>query len=269
VKELPPEVNLTKPDDKPVGDRRIIRITNVSTPTISVYRPATDKANGTAIIVCPGGGHNVLAFDHEGTEVAEWLTTLGVTGIVLKYRVPFRNPEQRWQAAVQDAQRAVSLVRSRAREWNIDPQRLGMLGFSAGGETAGRAALLHAHRTYPAADDIDQMSCRPDFAVLIYPGGLDDKTASWKLKDDVQVDASTPPMFFAHAADDRVPASQSVLLFSALRQAGVSAELHIYATGGHGYGMRKTGHPVNTWPDRCADWLRHSGWLTASSATSE
>jgi len=269
VKELPPEANVAKPDDKPVGDRKIIKLTNVSTPQLLVYRPATDLANGTAIVVCPGGGHNILAFDHEGIEVAEWLNTLGVTGIVLKYRVPFRNPDKRWEAAVQDAQRAISVVRSHAKEWSIDPQRLGILGFSAGGETAGRAALLHAERQYAAVDGVDDVSCRPDFAVLIYPGGLDDKGTPWKLKDDVKADASTPPMFFAHAADDRVPAAQSVLLFTELRKAGVSAELHVYATGGHGYGMRKTGHPVNTWPDRCADWLRHQGWVTTNTAASQ
>jgi acetyl esterase/lipase len=268
VKELPPEANVAKPDDKPVGDRQIIKLTNVSTPQLLVFRPTTDRSNGTAIIVCPGGGHNILAFDHEGTEVAEWLNALGMTAFVLKYRVPFRNPDKRWEAAVQDAQRAISLVRSRALEWKIDPQRLGILGFSAGGETAGRSAMMHADRQYAAVDAVDQVSCRPDFASLIYPGGLDDKSTSWKLKDDVNVDASTPPMFFAHAADDRVPASQSVLLFTELRKAGVSAELHVYATGGHGYGMRKTGHPVNTWPDRCAEWLRNQGWLNADTTAS-
>jgi acetyl esterase/lipase len=258
-KELPPEENITKPDDKPVGDRPIIKLTNVSTPTLSVYRPSTDRDTGLAIIVCPGGGHRILAFDHEGTEVAEWLNTLGVTALVLKYRVPARNPDKRWEGAVQDAQRAIGLVRSRAKEWNVDPQKIGILGFSAGGDTAARAALLHAQRQYDAVDAVDQVSSRPDFAVLIYPGGLDDKTTPWKLKDDVQVDKTSPPMFFAHAADDNVPASQSVLLFSELRKAGISAELHVYATGGHGYGMRQTGHPVNTWPQRCEDWLRNPG----------
>jgi len=269
TKALPPEQDVNKPDDKPVGDRKIIKLTNVSTPTLSVYRPSAERANGTAIIVCPGGGHSILAFDHEGTEVAEWLNTLGVTGIVLKYRVPFRNPDKRWEAAVQDAQRAVRVARSRAKEWNIDPERLGILGFSAGGETAGRAAMLHAKRQYAAVDAIDDVSCRPDFAALIYPGGLDDKSTPWTLKSDVHVDANTPPMFFAHAADDRVPAAQSVLLFTELRKVSVPAELHVYASGGHGYGMRKTGHPVNTWPDRCADWLRDQGWLKTNTAALE
>ena len=265
TKELPPEENITKPDDKPVGDRPIIKLANVSTPTLTVYRPAPDRNTRLAVIVCPGGGHRILAFDHEGTEVAEWLNTLGVTGIVLKYRVPARNPDKRWEAAVQDAQRAISFVRSQSKEWNIDPQKIGILGFSAGGDTACRAALLHADRQYTPIDAVDETHCRPDFAALIYPGGLDDKSTSWKLKDDVKVDSTTPPMFFAHAADDNVPASQSVLLFTELRKAKISAELHVYATGGHGYGMRQTGHPVNSWPQRCEDWLRHQGWLSAAA----
>ncbi len=264
TKELPPEEDLGRPTDK-VGDRRILRITNVSTPDLRVFRPDPAKDVGVAVIVCPGGGHHVLAYDHEGTEVAEWLNTLGVTGIVLKYRVPFRNPDKRWEAAVQDAQRAISLVRSHAGEWKIDPQRVGILGFSAGGETAGRAALLHAHRQYERIDAVDDVSCRPDFAALIYPGGLEQKGESWKLKEDVRVDASTPPMFLAHAYDDPVPLSNSVGLLMQLKDAKVPGELHVYAKGGHGYGIRKTGHPCNTWPDRCGEWMESMGLLKAGT----
>jgi acetyl esterase/lipase len=180
---------------------------------------------------------------------------------VLKYRVPLRNPDKRWEAAVQDAQRAVSLVRSNASSWKIDPKRIGILGFSAGGETAALTAILHQQRQYSPVDEIDQTSCRPDFAALVYPGGLTTKDDPWQLQEHVRVDASTPPMFFAHSYDDRVPVSNSLLVFAELKKADVAAELHLYASGGHGYGMRNTGHAANTWPARCADWMRGQGWL--------
>lgn len=262
TKELPPEQNTAKPDDKGVGGRPIIKLTNVSTPTLSVYRPAKDKDTGAAIIICPGGGHHILAFDHEGTEVAEWLNTIGVTGLVLKYRVPARNPEERWEAAVQDAQRAVSLVRSKATAWGIDATRIGILGFSAGGETAGLAAIWHDQRKYTAVDVVDQISSRPDFAVLVYPAYFDVKKQP-QLRDDIAITKDTPPMFLVHACDDPIPVYNSLLLATELKKAGVSVELHVFATGGHGYGMRNTGHPVNNWPQRCGEWLRHQGWLSA------
>lgn len=260
AKELPPEQDVNKPTDKPVGDRKIIKLTNVSTPQITVFEPAADKRNGCAIIICPGGGHNILAYDHEGTECAEFFAARGVTGIVLKYRVPARNPQKRWEAAVQDAQRAISLVRSRAADWKIDPNRIGILGFSAGGETAGLAALLHSQRQYEAVDKVDEVSCRPDFAALIYAAGFENKQAPGTLNEHIKVDSSTPQMFFAHAQDDGVSVGNAVLLFSELKKNKIPAELHVYSTGGHGYGMRNTGHAVNNWPDRCADWLVNQGF---------
>ncbi len=263
TKELPPEKDLTKPEDKPVGDRKIIKLTNVSTPTLAIYRPAKEKDTGTAIIICPGGAHFILAYDHEGTEVAEWLASIGVTGIVLKYRVPARDPSQRWLAAVQDAQRAVRVVRSKAKDWGINPKRIGILGFSAGGETAGRAAILFDKSHYPAVDAVDEISARPDFGVLIYPAYLVEKDNS-KLRDDVKPTRNNPPMFLAHAFDDPVDVRNSLYLASALKTLGVSCELHVYATGGHGYGIRKTGHPCNTWPDRLHDWLTKMGYLKKS-----
>jgi acetyl esterase/lipase len=152
-------------------------------------------------------------------------------------------------------------VRSRAAEWNIDPKRVGILGFSAGGATAGLAATMHAQRQYTAVDAVDEVSCRPDFAALIYPGGLTKRENPWELDDYVKIDASTPPMFLAHAYDDRVSPANSLLMFAELKKAGVPAELHVYATGGHGYGMRNTGHPVNSWTDRCAEWMKSQGYL--------
>jgi acetyl esterase/lipase len=255
VKELPAEQDVNKPTDKLVGDRKIIKLTNVSVPQLAVYEPPAEKQTGTAVIICPGGGHHILAYDHEGTECAEFFASQGITAFVLKYRVPFRNADKRWEAAVQDAQRAVSLVRSRAQEWKVDPARIGILGFSAGGETAGLTAIL-TERQYEAGDKVDQVSCRPDFAALIYAAGFENKQQPWTLNKHVIIDKKTPPMFLVHAQDDNVSVANSVLVFSELKKHGVPAELHVYVSGGHGYGMRNTGHAVNEWPRQCAAWLR-------------
>src|ERR1041384_5266327 len=185
TKEWPPEADQTKDTDKLIAGRRIIKLGNVSTPQIAVYRPPKAKDTGASVIIAPGGGHNILAYDLEGTEVAEWLNSLGVTGIVLKYRVPFRDPDKRWFAAVQDAQRAMSLVRGKATEWTLDPQRIGILGSSAGGQTAALTALL-SERQYAVVDDTDKNSPRPDFAAIIYPGGLVPRGGSG-LAAEVQV----------------------------------------------------------------------------------
>jgi acetyl esterase/lipase len=261
TKELPPEVDLTKDTDKLIAGKRIIKLGNVSTPQIAVYKPEKSKDTGASVIICPGGGHHILAYDLEGTEVAEWLNTIGVTGIVLKYRVPFRDPDKRWGAAVADAQRTVSLVRSKAAEWNLDPKRIGICGFSAGGETAGLTSLFLEERQYTAADDVDKVSCKPDFAILIYPGGFDTKgQAQIRVKDKVTKD--TPPMFLIHAIDDPVTANNSLALAVELKKAGVSTELHIYDAGGHGYGLRLVNTlPITTWPKRCEEWMQRRGLL--------
>jgi len=261
TKELPPEIDLTKDTDKLIAGKRIIKLGNVSTPQIAVYKPEKSKDTGASVIICPGGGHHILAYDLEGTEVAEWLNTIGVTGIVLKYRVPFRDPEKRWGAAVADAQRAVSLVRSKATEWNLDPKRIGICGFSAGGETAGLTSLFLEERQYTAADDVDKVSCKPDFAILIYPGGFDTKgQAQIRVKDKVTKD--TPPMFLIHAFDDPVTANNSLALAVELKKVGVPTELHIYDAGGHGYGLRLVNTlPITTWPKRCEEWMQRRGLL--------
>jgi acetyl esterase/lipase len=261
TKVLPPEADLTKPEDKLIAGRRIIKLGNVTTPQIAVYRPAADKDTGAAVVICPGGGHHILAYDLEGTEVAEWLNTIGVTGIVLKYRVPFRDADKRWSAAVQDAQRAMSLVRSKAAEWKLDPQRIGICGFSAGGETAGLTTLFE-QRQYEAIDDVDKLSSQPNFALLIYAAGFTDSTDA-KLRDYVVVSKQTPPMLFVHAFDDRVSVQNPLLLASALKKVGGSAELHLFATGGHGYGLRPTDEAVTHWPQRAGEWLKERGFLNA------
>lgn len=256
------EQNMSKPTDRQVAGRPVIRIGNVAVPQAHVYLAPQDQRNGTAMVICPGGGFNILAWDLEGTEVAEWLNTMGVTGIVLKYRVPTRNRKPPvWEAPVQDAQRALSLARHRSTEWGINTERLGILGFSAGGQTAGMAAIKNGERIYSATDDIDKASCRPEFAVLIYPWGMVD-TATGQLREDIRLTKDHPPMFLAHAQDDGVIPENSVMLFLALKKAGVPAELHVYDAGGHGYGLRPVADfPVTSWNVRCAEWMKRRALL--------
>jgi acetyl esterase/lipase len=241
-------------EEKITGKEGSRQITDVSKPTLTVYRPAKDKDTGVAVIIAPGGGYRILAWDHEGEMVAEWLNTLGVTGVLLKYRVPRRpdNPD----AALQDAQRAVSFVRSKAKEWGIEPNKIGMLGFSAGGHLTAQTSTNFDKRSYEAIDAADKESCRPDFAVIIYPGGVVDRNDKEKLRPEIRVSKDTPPTFLAQSNDDQVGPENSAVLYLALKKAGVPTELHIFATGGHGYGMRPSKNPASEWPKRCEDWLR-------------
>jgi len=248
------------------GQTRVKRITNVSRPTLTVFRPTKDKDTGAAVLIAPGGGYNILAWDLEGEEVAAWLNSVGVTGIVLKYRVPRRPDMPKGGAppqALMDAQRALSLVRSKAEEWDINPKRIGMLGFSAGGHLTAWTATNFDKRVYEPLDDVDKVSCRPDFAVLIYPAYLVGKGN--ERARDIRITKETPPMFFAHASDDGVKAENSIMTYLALKQAGVAAELHVYASGGHGFGLRPSGRPCATWPQRCAEWMAAQGFLKRSA----
>ena len=243
-------------DQKP-GDKPIKILTNITRPTLTVFRPARDRDTGASVVICPGGGYNILAWDLEGEEVAAWLNSIGVTGILLKYRVPRREGTPRDRPPVQalmDAQRALSLVRSKAGEWGIDPKRVGMLGFSAGGHLTAWTATRFDERAYSPIDDVDKVSCRPDFAVLIYPGGMDKKGD--ETSPIAHVSSTTPPTFLAHAGDDPVDCRNSLEMFLALKNAKVPAELHIYNSGGHGFGLRPSQHPCSTWPRRCEEWLR-------------
>jgi acetyl esterase/lipase len=239
-------------------------ITNVTKPSITIYRPAKDKDTGTAVIICPGGGYWNLYWELEGEEVAAWLNSLGVTGIILKYRVPRRPDEPKTEPArrpLQDAQRAVSLVRSKAKEWGIDPKKIGMVGFSAGGHLALATATSFEKRTYEPIDDVDKLSCRPDFAIPVYSGYLKDKDKD-ELARGLRIPKETPPIFLVHGGADIVsPPEHSVVAYLALRKAGVPTELHIYATAAHDFGVRKSDHPCSTWTDACAAWLRHQGLL--------
>lgn len=244
-------------------------ISNVSKPTLTIFRPAKDKDTGAAVVICPGGGYNILAWDLEGTEVAEWLNSLGITGIVLKYRVPRRPDQAKGKpplGPLQDAQRTLSLVRSNAEKWRLDPKRIGILGFSAGGHLAASAATNFDRRAYEARDDIDRIDCRPDFAVLVYPGYLV-KNDKKELSPDIRVRSECPPMFFAHAGNDGVPMENSVRMYLALKEAKVPAELHVYATGGHGFGLRPSKNPCSSWPKSCEAWLRSQGFLNNEKTT--
>jgi acetyl esterase/lipase len=256
TKDLGPE----KYSEPKKGQIEVKRLTNVSEPTVAVYPAPKDRATGAAVLVAPGGGYNILAIEHEGTMVCDWLNSLGVTAVLLKYRVP-RRPMQTPDnlAAAQDAQRAMSLVRSRAAEWGIDPDRLGMLGFSAGGHLTACTCLFEK-RLYEPVDKADELPFRPSFAVLVYPAYLVDKGGG--LRPEYKVTKDTPPMCFVHASNDGVTSENSVQLYLALKQAKVPAEMHLYATGGHGFGMNKVPHPAATWPDRVADWMRGRGYLT-------
>ena len=261
VKDLGPEV--TQPP-KPGEEPPTTRMTNISSPTMSVFLPPVEKRNGTSVVICPGGGYRILAWDKEGTEVAAWLNFLGVSAFVLKYRTPTADRQPSWLAPAQDAQRAVSVVRHRASEWNLAEDRIGLLGFSAGGSTAAQAALKSHARLYEVTDDADRTSCRPDFVALIYPAYLvDDKG---QLKPDLIVTKETPPMFLAHAFNDGISCENSVQLFLALKKAAVPADLHIYSAGGHGFGLRPSDQPASTWPQRCEDWMKQRGLLQRRAA---
>lgn len=243
-------------------------VTNVTKPTLTIYRPPKDKDSGAAILICPGGGYWNLYWQLEGEEVAAWLNSIGVTGIILKYRVPRRPDEIKGEPArrpLQDAQRAVSLVRSQAKEWGIDPQRIGMTGFSAGGHLALATATSFDKRTYEPIDDIDKISCRPNFAIPVYSGYLKAKDKD-EIAPGLRIPEGTPPIFLVHGSDDIVsPPEHSVFMYVALKRAGVVAELHVYASTAHDFGVRQVDHPYATWTDSCARWMRHQGFLKSAT----
>jgi len=231
-------------------------LSNVSAPTLTLYTP-TGANTGAAVVVFPGGGYSVLAIDYEGAEVCDWLNSIGVNCLVLKYRVP-RTGYPRSPAALEDAQRAIGLVRAHAAEWHIDPKRIGVAGFSAGGHLSAMISIHNDKRLYEPVDAADQLSCRPDFAILIYPGGLIAREAPLALSPSAQPTADTPPTFIAQAEDDPMaPVENSLLYFQALKNVHVPAEMHLYAQGGHGFGLRRTALPVTTWPQAAEIWLHN------------
>lgn len=246
----------------PNRPRPFDQLENVSVPTLLVFTPASEKRNGTAVLVIPGGGLDRLAIEPEGFEVAEWLNAQGITAFVLKYRVPARAGGPRYRAGIQDAQRAMGLIRSRAAEWQLDPAAIGSIGFSAGAEINVLLSVFHAEaRQYPPVDAADTLSTRPDFNIAIYGGGFATQTA---LREDIQsrINQTTPPMFVAHAFDDA--AMTSIVLMAALKRANIPSELHIFGAGAHGFGVRDSGLTVAHWRDRCLDWLTQLGHLDSA-----
>jgi acetyl esterase/lipase len=252
-----------------IGGKPVIGVENVSRPTMTIYSPV-GKNTGVAVLVFPGGGYMGLAIDLEGTEVCDWLIAKGITCVLLKYRVPRsgqywdkkldRHVEPKVPAALQDAQRTVSLVRSRAAERGIDPRKIGVLGFSAGGHLAAETSTAFEHRAYKPVDAADKESCRPDFAVPIYPGHLN---MDGKLNPKMRVPATTPPTFLLQAEDDHVDGvEQSLVYYRALLKAGVPVEMHLYAQGGHAFGLRPTKFPITAWPRLVETWLRTIGMIS-------
>jgi acetyl esterase/lipase len=245
-------------------------LTDVTKPSITIYHPSKDKATDTAVLICPGGGYWNLYWQLEGEEVAEWLNSIGVTGIILKYRVPRRPGEPEKEPAkrpLQDSQRAVSFVRSKAAEWGINPDHIGIVGFSAGGHLAVATATNFEKRSYDPIDDIDKISCRPNFAIPVYSGYLKAKDKE-ELAPGIQAPTNSPPMFLVHGGEDIIsPPEGSVLMYLALKKAGVPAELHIYANATHDFGVRKVQNPCSTWTDSCEKWLRDQGFLSLVKQT--
>jgi acetyl esterase/lipase len=237
-------------------------MTNVTRPSITLYPAPKDKDRGVSMLICPGGGYHNLGWDIEGEEIAAWLNSIGISGILLKYRCPRRPGDEKGvppAGPLIDAQRAVRLVRSRAKEWGLDPKRIGIVGFSAGGHLAAATATNYERRTYEPVDEADQLSCRPDFAVPVYSGYFKVKDG---LSPTIVEAAGAPPLLIIHATDDAVSdVEHSVTLYLAMKRAGVPVEMHLYAAGGHGFGVRKVGLPCESWTERCVDWMRSQGIL--------
>ncbi len=263
----PPEADTTTAKDNLIAGKPLIRLGHVSNPTVTFYRPK-GRNTGAAIVVFPGGGYHILAMDLEGTEVCDWLTSKGIGCALVKYRVPDSGPYPKSSAALQDAQRAVGMVRARAKQWHIDPQRIGVLGFSAGAHLSAALSTHFEKRLYERVDADDDVSCRPDFAVIVYPGYLALEDKNFAPNPDIQVTSQTPPSFIVQSEDDPVHVENATVYFLALKNAKVPAELHIYAAGGHGYGLRPSPDPVTTWPRSVETWLHTIKVLSrASGAT--
>ena len=256
-----------------IAGKPVTGVSNVSRPAMTVYSPK-GKNTGVAVVVFPGGGYIDLAIDLEGTEVCDWLTSNGITCVLLKYRVPDSGPawhddchcniHPKAPTALEDAQRTVGLVRFHAAEWGVDPHKIGVLGFSAGGHLVADVSTHFDKRAYAAVDAADEVSCRPDFAVAIYPGHmLENTTKEWELNPLIPVTHDTPPTFLVQAEDDHVDGvNQSLVYYIALKNAGVPVEMHLYAQGGHAFGLRPTKFPITGWPQLVETWLGTIGMIS-------
>jgi len=287
-----PEYAETSGKDFLPGGKPVVGVNNVTQPTMTVYSPK-GKNTGAAVIVFPGGGYQTLAIDLEGSEVCDWLVPRGITCVLLKYRVtntgpyPKSGPYPESPMALEDAQRTIGLVRLHAAEWHIDPHKVGVLGFSAGGHLSAAISTHYKKRLYPAIDAADKESCRPDFAVAIYPGHLSLSAAEWDarqgtkkfivphspnadrrltLNPEVPVTSQTPPTFLLQAEDDHVDsADDSLAYYIALKKAGVPVEMHLYPHGGHAFGLRRTKFPITAWPQLVETWLQSIGICVGSA----
>jgi acetyl esterase/lipase len=245
-----------------VGGKPWVYVDSVSRPTMTVYSPAGNNT-GAAVVVFPGGGYNVLAIDLEGTEACDWLTSKGITCVLLKYRVPCvtSGPYRDCLTALQDAQRTVGLVRFRAAQWHIDPHKIGVLGFSAGGHMVAALSTHFEKRLYSPVDAADTESCRPDFAVALYPGHLVTRSLH-ALNPDLRFTSRAPPTFLLQAEDDPVdPVENSLIYHTELRNAGVPVEMHLYVNGKHAFGLRPTSFPITEWPQLVEKWLATIGMI--------
>jgi acetyl esterase/lipase len=236
-----------------VSGKAVIRLGDITNPSIKIFKPKVP--NGTAVVVCPGGGYYILAMDLEGTEICEWFNSIGVTAILLKYRVPPLPGKLRYQLPLQDAQRAIGIVRFNAEKWGIKPDHIGVMGFSAGGHLSALVSNTNEKRTYPHVDAADDISCHPDFTILTYPAYLTDEKQKGKLADEIQVSAKTPPTFIFQTEDDPVNVENALVYYLALKQAKVPAEMHLYPTGGHGYGIRSTTGGIGVYKELIAKWI--------------
>ena len=237
---------------------------NVSRPTMTVYSPK-GKKTGAAVVVFPGGGYNCLAIDLEGTEICDWLTSRGITAVLLKYRVPLKKvgPYSEAPLALEDAQRTVGLVRFHAAEWRVNPRKIGVIGFSAGGHMVTAVSTHFERRSYAAVDAADRESCRPDFAIAVYPGHLWNGDKAFVLNPNVPVTSKTPPTFLLQAENDPVDnVNNSLVYYMALKKSGVAVEMHLYAQGGHAFGLRRTKFPITGWPQLVETWLGTIGMVS-------
>ena len=286
-----PEVAESSGKEFQVAGKPVLGVNNVTRPTMTVYAP-TGKNTGAAVVVFPGGGYQMLAIDLEGSEVCDWLVPRGITCVLLKYRVtdvgayPKSGPYPEAKMALEDAQRTMRLVRSHAAEWHIDPHKIGVLGFSAGGHLAVAMSVYFDRRLYPEMDAAEKESCRPDFAVAVYPGHLSRSAAesdarlskkpfalpppdrlsladkNLGMNPDIRVTSQTPPTFLLQAEDDHVDSVyDSLAYYIALKKAGVAAEMHLYAQGNHAFGLRRTNLPITGWPELVVRWMKTIGMI--------
>jgi acetyl esterase/lipase len=262
VQTVPGPESTSVQNDHLIAGKPWVKVTNVSQPTFTVYPPKGNNT-GTAVVVFPGGGYQCLAIDLEGTEICDWLTSRGITAVLLKYRVPIKwvGPYGESPQALEDAQRTLGLVRFHAAEWHVDPHKIGVIGFSAGGHMVAATSTHYDKRLYAAVDAADKESCRPDFAIALYPGHLwcedpEDDKAEVTLNPNVPVDANTPPTFIVQATDDPVDnVNNSLVYYLALKKAKVPVEMHLYAKGGHAWGLRRTELAVTEWPQLVEKWF--------------